>query len=709
MHILFLTQTTVQGASSRARVYEWLGYLDKENIKYTVRPGVPEKLDRVYHSHPTYFNKILWFLLKVLDRIVVLPQLKKYDIVVLQRETLPYFYPLLDKLIVRLARYSVFDFDDAIFEYYKKKTLFKRLILYFKSVEKIISNCDAVITSTPYLEAFAKKYNSNVTVVPTCIDPLVSTRPKRFKDGPIVIGWIGSNSTREYLNEIIPVLKRLSESFEIVFRLVGVEGFYVPGLNVECLPWNKKDEWQYLQSFDIGVMPLPDNPWTRGKAGYKLLQYMTAGVPVVASAVGFNKEIIQHGENGYLATSLDEWEICLISLIQDAEIYEGFSKNGLETVRNRFSFDVNAVKWLNALKGQKEVKPVNVMQVTTSSDIGGAENLVLKMMAHKSDRVNYTLVCLKGEGILIQEAAKYNVPGYLLNLYNPFSLYKLGRIIKKHKIGLVQTHGITAQVITLFFKRRRSVPVISTLHGIHDFENPIKSWLFKVTQKDICQWISVTKTGADQILEKYNLPVDKVAVIYNGIQPIDVTKVKKDGKIKVLTVANLKKIKGHITLLQTAKLFKDRGNTSIQFVFLGRDDMNGKLESQVEILGVSDMIEFAGFHTDVKPWYQNADIFCLPSWSEGMPVSILEAMSAGLVVIATQVGGIPELIEHEHSGLLMPPGDPEKLYELIKRVIEDNRFVQYLTENARNKVLKEFSINKMVTEYETLYNRIVNN
>ncbi len=547
MHILFLTQTTVQGASSRARVYEWLGYLDKENIKYTVRPGVSEKLDRVYHSHPTLFNKILWFLLKVQDRIAVLLQLKKYDIVVLQRETLPYFYPLLDKLIVRLAPFSVFDFDDAIFEYYKKKTLFKRLVLYFKSVEKIISNCDAVITSTPYLEAYTKKYNSNVTVVPTCIETPVSPRPKRSKDGPTVIGWMGSNSTREYLNEVTPVMLCLSRSFEIVFRLVGIENYNVPGLNIECLPWNKKSELQDLQSFDIGIMPLTDNPWTRGKAGYKLLQYMSAGVPVVASAVGFNKEIIQHGDNGYLASGLDEWEMCLISLIQDAEVYEKFSKNGLETVHNKFSYDVNADKWLNAMVKQKEVKPVNVMQVTTSSDIGGAENLVLKMMAHKSDKVNYTLVCLKGEGILIQEAAKYNVPGYLLNFYNPLSLYKLGSIIKKHKIDLIQTHGITAQVVTLFFKHRRSVPVISTLHGIHDFENPMKSWLFKMTQKDICQWISVTKTGADQILGKYNLPSDKISVIYNGIHPFDVNKVTQHGKTRVLTVASLKKIKGHIT------------------------------------------------------------------------------------------------------------------------------------------------------------------
>ncbi len=136
--------------------------------------------------------------------------------------------------------------------------------------------------------------------------------------------------------------------------------------------------------------------------------------------------------------------------------------------------------------------------------------------------------------------------------------------------------------------------------------------------------------------------------------------------------------------------------------------MNGKLENLAETLGVSEMIEFAGFHTNVKSWYQSADIFCLPSWSEGMPVSILEAMSAGLVVIASQVGGIPELIEHEHSGFLMPPGDPERLCELITRAIEDRRFVQYLTKNARNRVLKEFSLNRMVTEYETLYYRIVN-
>ena len=355
-------------------------------------------------------------------------------------------------------------------------------------------------------------------------------------------------------------------------------------------------------------------------------------------------------------------------------------------------------------------KAVNILQLTTSTDMGGAENIVLNIIKNKSSKFNYILVSLKGDGYLHKKASQYEITSYFLNLCNPFNFFKLNRIIKKHHIDIIQTHGITAQTLVSLVPNAKNTILISTMHGINDFSNSIKSLLFRMSNKKVNYWISVTYAGAFLLQNQYHISAEKIHTIHNGIQPFNGyhnASPQSSSQLRVLTVANLKKIKGHETLLQAAKILWDQGKRDIRFIFVGRDDFGGKLQHKATEFGISEMIEFAGFQSDIQKWYLDADIFCLPSISEGLPVAILEAMHAGLPVISTPVGGIPEAIQHEKTGILVPPGDPEKLCESILRLANNPQLQQQLIQSAKKTASEAFSLTGMIDNYENFYTRIL--
>jgi glycosyltransferase involved in cell wall biosynthesis len=178
-------------------------------------------------------------------------------------------------------------------------------------------------------------------------------RVKNEELDPVWVGWIGSPSTLKYLRGLIPVLERLRE--EVAFGLLVVNGEKglgnreeglgkrekEKGLEVKHIVWTEEGEVEAIRKMDIGIMPLPDDPWEKGKCAYKLIQYMACGLPVVASPVGMNTEVVTHGENGFLATTEEEWIHGLKTLIQDASLRKRMGEKGLELVRERFTVERN--------------------------------------------------------------------------------------------------------------------------------------------------------------------------------------------------------------------------------------------------------------------------------------------------------------------------------------------------------------------------------
>lgn len=186
-------------------------------------------------------------------------------------------------------------------------------------------------------------------VIPTTIDTNVhKPKPELRNKKKLTIGWSGSISTVKHFELVVPVLIKLQERFKntLHFKIIGDKNYHHPALQNEAIAWSETTEVDELNSFDIGIMPLPDDEWANGKCGLKGLSYMACGIPTVMSGVGVNKTIVQSGINGFLANTNEEWFSCLSSLIEDKALRDKIGQAGLETLKEKYSVEVNKKLYL---------------------------------------------------------------------------------------------------------------------------------------------------------------------------------------------------------------------------------------------------------------------------------------------------------------------------------------------------------------------------
>jgi glycosyltransferase involved in cell wall biosynthesis len=237
-----------------------------------------------------------------------------------------------------------------------------RLIAAFKRPQKVASivRCsNHVIAGNEYLAGYARQFNHAVTVIPTSVDTqqfAPATRQSRGAPDEIpVLGWIGSPTTGTYIRSLTNVLRRVREQHPFVLRVSGVgERLEVPGVAVQHEPWRLDREVELFNTCDLGVYPLADDEWSKGKCGFKAIEFMACGVPVVASAVGVNRDIIHDGENGFLASNEDQWVEKIGRLLSDAALRRRFAAAGRETVEAGYSLRVNAPKLAATLRAVAE-------------------------------------------------------------------------------------------------------------------------------------------------------------------------------------------------------------------------------------------------------------------------------------------------------------------------------------------------------------------
>jgi glycosyltransferase involved in cell wall biosynthesis len=255
--------------------------------------------------------------------------LRTFDVVIIHVDSLPYLPPIVERRLNRLQVPYVYDFDDAIFHQYDLNP--SRLVrqLLGGKVPDVIRRATHVVAGNRYLADFACRFNSHVTVVPTTVDttefvPADIVANRR----PVVVGWIGSPSTARYVESLSPVWKQLTSEGSITLRLIGAGGTTMAGEHVEIREWNEAREVADLQSMDIGIMPLEDDPWARGKCGFKLIQYMACGLPVVASPVGVNAQIVREGGTGFLCRTPEEWFDRIRRLASDNDLRRQMGSRG---------------------------------------------------------------------------------------------------------------------------------------------------------------------------------------------------------------------------------------------------------------------------------------------------------------------------------------------------------------------------------------------
>lgn len=349
LSILYLTKYDRMGASSRYRSLQYLPLLRAHGIDCVTSPLFDDAyLCRRYQQGKGSAGdlcKALW------RRLAVLASVRRYDVLFIEKELVPYFPAWLEKLLSLWGVPFVADYDDALFHQYdQSRNPAVRSVLAGK-IASVMRHSRLVTAGNSYLARYATLSGARrVEVIPTVLDLERYPQPVPAGNACFTIGWIGSPSTSAYLGEIAVPLAEICRGGRARVVLIGADRCDLPGVPVEILPWSAESEAADLASCDVGIMPLPDTPWTRGKCGLKLIQYMACGLPVVASPVGVNSEIVDHGVNGFLAREDREWVRTLTLLRDDGDLRLAMGRAGREKVERAYSLEVVAPKVVKILK-----------------------------------------------------------------------------------------------------------------------------------------------------------------------------------------------------------------------------------------------------------------------------------------------------------------------------------------------------------------------
>ena len=316
--------------------------LDVSSCRYRVLQYFPYLKDNGIETSILFYPRT-WFARVQFPRL-----LKELDLLYIHRKL---FHPLEFWLIRKRARKIIYDFDDAVMYRSsgpKGPHSFSRRTKFTYMARRV----DTLVAGNQFLQSEALPYNSHVEIIPTSIDlSHYGVKNQFHPEGPLVIGWLGSSSTLKYLNHLMPTLEALyrrSPHFQL--KIVCDQFLESSILPVIKKRWSLDEERGDLKSFDIGVMPLVDDLWSRGKCGLKILQYYGAAVPVVVSPVGINRDIVKDGVNGFWAQQEEEWEDRLLRLIQDEALRREMGLRGRETVESGYSLEVNAPRMLAVLQ-----------------------------------------------------------------------------------------------------------------------------------------------------------------------------------------------------------------------------------------------------------------------------------------------------------------------------------------------------------------------
>jgi len=348
MKILFLVPYPLSEApSQRFRHEQYFQSLLSAGHSYKIYSFLSLVGWRILYTQSHFFQKATSVFSGFLKRLSILPTLHKYDFVFIHREACPIGPPVIEWLIAKIFRKEIiYDFDDAIWNTDKQnESNFEKWFRCRKKVALICRWSYKVSCGNEYLCSYARQFNENVYLIPTTVDTEHIHNPDLFQKNTsldpkskLTIGWTGTHSTLKHLTFLRPVLQYIEDKHPHISILVIANkqpDFTLSSM--EFITWSKQTEIEDLMKIDIGIMPLPDDEWSKGKCGFKALQYMALELPTVASAVGANNQIIQSGINGFLCSAQQEWIETLELLIRDTDLRTRIGKAGRSAVKSRYS------------------------------------------------------------------------------------------------------------------------------------------------------------------------------------------------------------------------------------------------------------------------------------------------------------------------------------------------------------------------------------
>ena len=342
MKILLLTRYGRLGASSRLRAYQYIPALTAAGFDVTISPLLSDAyLELSYNGKSSQWCGIPG----VVTRVWTLLTARKYDLIWIEKEALPWVPGFIERLLMPSGIPYVVDYDDAVFHQYDLHR--SRLVraLFGRKLDGIMRRATAVFVGNDYLAARARLAGSrHVVYVPTVLDPnhyKVRQRADWMAAKTAVIGWMGSPSTwKAHMRPMSDGLAALAIRKSAILQVVGAKTDPKVEGPLNFIPWAEDIEGELTAGFSVGIMPLPDDPWSKGKCGYKLLQYMASGIPVIASPVGVNTTIVEQGINGYFAITFEDWTHYIEALIDDPEKCFALGQHGREKIEQHYSIHV---------------------------------------------------------------------------------------------------------------------------------------------------------------------------------------------------------------------------------------------------------------------------------------------------------------------------------------------------------------------------------
>jgi glycosyltransferase involved in cell wall biosynthesis len=340
MKLTILTRYSRLGASSRLRTMQYSDCLLAKDIVASFSPLFSERyLERLYSGRSTFYSALAAYA----RRAGQLLRAGHADIIWLEKEALPWLPWGIERVLLPQAVPLVVDYDDAVFHRYDMHRSASVRRFLGRKLDKLMASASLVTAGNRYLADRATAAGAqHVEIVPTVVDLTAYTRrPESVYEDAAMIGWIGTPSTwTEYMAPMMPLLTQAAEAACARIAAVGAGRAAAAHPLLDNLPWTEDSEVARIHEMDIGIMPLTDTPWARGKCGYKLIQYMACGIPVIASPVGVNAEIVEHGVNGFLASSDAEWAEALQTLLQDPDLRARMGEAGRRKVEREYSLQV---------------------------------------------------------------------------------------------------------------------------------------------------------------------------------------------------------------------------------------------------------------------------------------------------------------------------------------------------------------------------------
>lgn len=338
--------------SQRFRFEQYFEYLEHQGFECKLLSLINEEEDKVFYTHGNYFKKFLIVLNCYFRRKKHIREARKADLVFIQREAFMTGSVWAERKLKQYRKKIIFDFDDSI--WLSNVSNANRKFNWLKNPEKtskIIALSDLIIVGNSYLAQYAKGFNKNVIVIPTTIEISNYNRLNEGSKNQICIGWSGSLTTIQHFNFAIPILRKVKEKYgdRVCFKVMGDPDYRNDELDIKGISWSSESEIKTLSGFDIGIMPLPDDEWAKGKCGLKGLQYMALEIPTIMSPVGVNTEIITDGENGFLASTIEEWTEKLSLLIESEELRKKIGQKARQTVIDRYSVESQQKAYLDAI------------------------------------------------------------------------------------------------------------------------------------------------------------------------------------------------------------------------------------------------------------------------------------------------------------------------------------------------------------------------